>query len=757
MTADATLCLICGAERPANARDETCSHCQTPFAPTGDRVASAGLDSTVAHVASDERHSPLTTQVNSEPCAAGQGQIPPQSENRPGESAEDDDCISVDQFISVIDDLGLLDTADARAFLAKITQARPSCSSRDLGRELVLAGRLTGYQAGAICQGKAKGLVIGRYAVLDKLGAGGMGMVFKAQHRRLKQVVALKILPPSLTRNPELVQRFHREAQTAAKLNHPNIVRAIDADDAGGTHFLVMEFVEGATLGYLVRTQGVFSPAKALDTMIQAARGLAVAHDAGIVHRDIKPSNLMIDIARVVKILDLGLARLTGEHSPDGDSITMSGSLMGTVDFMSPEQAFDPRLADARSDIYSLGCTLYFLLAATGPYQGASLMQRLLAHRDQPVPSLRLRRPDVSVALNELFRKMLAKDPKDRPSSMAELIDRLEACKATAGTGAARIARPLMVFDDAVRIDPPSTPPAAVAPSSILHVDPTPLPRKTAADLDTPRSGSGIRFEDKKQKIYTICETDISGLHTWVEFVRSRDAIPAGVSVFECGQGPTFAAIALPNRRQVAWEFTTHSDQYQFNVYSNTMASRGFQLSLFSPYRVATRRGIISYFRKTNETINQAIDIDLPAVHTTLARIEKSSHRLIYLTGYPTPAGRRFAVFSSSPLLYPQRSAYELTFDALKTFASHAIADDYLPISLTASPAGATSCFAIVLEKVADRGCEMSFGLTPETLANEFDRHMKRGFSPIVLCGFTQANAALYNVGWIKGRLPKGL
>ena len=186
------------------------------------------------------------------------------------------------------------------------------------------------------------------------------------------------------------------------------------------------------------------------------------------------------------------------------------------------------------------------------------------------------------------------------------------------------------------------------------------------------------------------------------------------------------------------------------------MEARGFKLRLYNAYRIGARSGIIGHFRKTEDTIHQALGIELSAVHTTLKAIEQSAYRLTYLAGYPTPAGRRFAIFSSSPSLYPQRYAYELTFDALKGFASSAKLDGYLPISLTASSIGETSCFSIILEKVADRRCEMSFGLTKEALANDFDRRMKRGFAPIVLCGFTHENSVLYNVGWIKGSLPKG-
>jgi serine/threonine protein kinase len=750
MAAEITYCPNCGREQPADTADGPCPRCVAlaVFPPD-----SGELDATMAQAVTDSDPAPANTQAALEPVADDHGE----GLESVGERSRDPDLktegVQIDQFVDAVDELGLMSRAELAAFLTKLNEARMPCNSEQLGRELAAAGRLTRYQAGAICQGKAKGLLIGRYTVLDKLGAGGMGMVFKAQHRRLKQIIALKILPPSLTRNPELVQRFHREAEMVAKLSHPNIVRAIDADDAGGTHFLVMEFVDGTNFSKLVKTRGALTPAKALDATIQAARGLAVAHAGGIVHRDIKPSNLMIDAAGIVKILDLGLARLTDAQSNEGDDLTLSGSLMGTVDYMSPEQAFDPRSADARSDIYSLGCTLHFLLTTMEPYRRASLMQRLLAHREAPVPSLRDRRPDVPGSLDLLFRKMVAKDPVDRPGSMSELIGLLEACRADVGSDKGRPGRPLLVFDESVRTEPPAT----IAESPGSHIDPTPLPRIVAADLDTPRSGSGIRLEDNKRSTFIVYGTDSLGLHAWVEFVRAHDAIPAGISVYDGGDRPAFAAIALPNRRRLPWELATHAETYQFNIHSSTLERRGFKLALYAPYRVAARSGIVGHFRKTDDPIDHELGVELTDLPDALDKIEKSAHRLTSLASHLTPQGRRFAVFSSSPLLYPQRYAYELTLDALRTFSSRARAEGFVPISLTASPVGETSCFSIVLERAPARVCDMSFGLTEDSLANEFERRVKRAFSPIVFCGFTHANFVYYNVGWIQGSLPKGL
>jgi serine/threonine protein kinase len=355
----------------------------------------------------------------------------------------------VDGFIDTLMRTRLLADAELRAVCARLFPAGASRSVELLAAELVRVGKLTSYQAAAIRQGKTKGLLIGDYIVLDKIGSGGMGLVLKARHRQRSRIVALKLLPPSISRDRAAVIRFRREASAVAKLRHPNIVAAIDSGETHGLLFLVMEFVNGRDLARMVKEKGPLSVAQSIDCIIQAARGLQEAHHHGIIHRDIKPANLLLDSSGTVKVLDLGLARVSQQDAVTTSGseldLTVSGAIVGTVDYMSPEQAYDPRLADGRSDIYSLGCTLHYLLTGKAPFGGQTFMERLLGHRERPVPSLKASRRDVSAAIDATFRLLLAKAPEHRPQTMAAVIAELEDCRKSSG---AKRSRPLMVFDD---------------------------------------------------------------------------------------------------------------------------------------------------------------------------------------------------------------------------------------------------------------------------------------------------------------------
>jgi len=352
--------------------------------------------------------------------------------------------ITLRQFVRNLVDSGLLSAADVSAFQDSLPPARRPDDAQSLARELVLARRLTKYQATAVYQGKTKGLVLGEYVVLDRIGAGGMGQVFKARHRVMERIVALKVLPASAMSSAEAVRRFQREVRAAAKLMHPNIVTAYDASEHQGIHYLVMEYVDGQDMGSIVREHGPLSVERAVDWTLQAARGLEYAHRQGIVHRDIKPANLLVDREETVRILDMGLARINQEvglsDTVGSERLTSSGQVMGTCDYMAPEQAEDSRAADHRADIYSLGCTLYRLLTGRPPYKRETLIQVLLAHREAEVPSLLDARPDVPRQLNDLFQKMMAKRPEDRHQSMGEVVGDLESCvggKESAGEASA--------------------------------------------------------------------------------------------------------------------------------------------------------------------------------------------------------------------------------------------------------------------------------------------------------------------------------
>jgi WD40 repeat protein/serine/threonine protein kinase/Leucine-rich repeat (LRR) protein len=339
--------------------------------------------------------------------------------------------VILSQFIKALTESGLLSADETETFIESLPPEKQPEDGAALAKELVRQGKLTKFQAQAIYQGKTK-LILGDYVVLDRIGQGGMGQVYKAEHRTMERVVALKTLPASATKSEKAVQRFHREVKVAARLSHPNIVTAHDAGESHGVHYLVMEYVDGSNLASFVRQHGRLPVDTALDYIIQAARGLEFAHKKQVIHRDIKPSNLLLDSEGTVKVLDMGLARLNetvrSEEATAQETLTGTGQAMGTIDFMPPEQAENTKAADERSDIYSLGCTLFYLLTGRSVYGGDTTVQRLLAHRDAAVPSLRTERPDVPERVDVLFQNMVAKKPDDRYGTMAEVIVELEKC-----------------------------------------------------------------------------------------------------------------------------------------------------------------------------------------------------------------------------------------------------------------------------------------------------------------------------------------
>jgi serine/threonine protein kinase len=277
---------------------------------------------------------------------------------------------------------------------------------------------------------------LGNYQVLETLGEGGMGVVLKARHIRMERMVALKVLRSKAVQSPTGVQRFQKEVRAAAKLAHPNIVTAYDADEVDDVHFLVMEYVNGQSLAELLASRGRLEIVEAIGYVIQVARGLEYSHGEGVVHRDIKPGNLLLDQRGMVKILDMGLATMReapGDEAGEpvqraGEFVTQENQLLGTYDYMPPEQAEDAHSVDHRADIYSLGCTLYRLITGRLPFPGDTAIKKILAHRESPIPSISKMRPDAPAALDLVLRRMMAKSPSDRQPSMADVIAELTDC-----------------------------------------------------------------------------------------------------------------------------------------------------------------------------------------------------------------------------------------------------------------------------------------------------------------------------------------
>ncbi|MEN6459649.1 MAG: serine/threonine-protein kinase [Thermoguttaceae bacterium] len=331
--------------------------------------------------------------------------------------------LRVDDFIDLVRRSGLVEKDRLNALLRELKREAGGHSINDTDfvvARLVEAGMLTRWQADKLLEGRHKGFFLGKYKLLDHLGTGGMSMVYLGEHVLMQRRVAIKVLPKSRVEDTSYLARFHREAQAAAALDHRNIVRAYDVDNDGNVHYLVMEYVDGRDLQHIVTEDGPLDYMTAADYVRQAAAGLAHAHRAGLIHRDIKPANLLIDQRNVVKLLDLGLARFTDE---DKASLTVAfdENVLGTADYLAPEQALDSHGVDARADIYGLGCSMYFALTGHPPFVGGTLPQRLMMHQKEPPPSILLDRPDAPPDLIAICLKMLAKKPEQRYQSAGEV------------------------------------------------------------------------------------------------------------------------------------------------------------------------------------------------------------------------------------------------------------------------------------------------------------------------------------------------
>lgn len=285
---------------------------------------------------------------------------------------------------------------------------------------LIDQGLITQWQTSKLLDGKYRGFFLGKYRLLRHLGSGGMSSVYLAEHTILQRLRAIKVLPKKRVHDSSYLDRFLLEARAIARLDHRNIVRAYDIDNDGETYYIVMEYVEGEDLQSFVRRDGRMSLEFAASCVLQAAQGLGHAHEEGLIHRDVKPANLLVNKDGIVKVLDLGLA-LIQEDQRTSLTIEHNENVLGTADYLAPEQAVSSHNVDPRVDIYSLGCTLYYLLVGHPPFHKGSLAQRIAQHQTQPATPLNSLRPDCPLPLNSICMRMLEKQRHDRYDSMNDV------------------------------------------------------------------------------------------------------------------------------------------------------------------------------------------------------------------------------------------------------------------------------------------------------------------------------------------------
>lgn len=340
---------------------------------------------------------------------------------------------SAKSFLKLLDKSGIVEDESLKDTLAKLSQkaAGETVALSQLTRHLVDSGLITQWHCEKLMLGKYKGFFLGKFKLLGLLGAGGMSTVYLAEHIISGHRRAIKVLPRKKATDPSYLDRFYREGKAAASLNHPNVVRIYDICSEADTHYMVMEHVRGTDLYQRVKDQGPLPIHEAVEAIIQSCSGLQHAHDRELVHRDIKPANLLQMADGTVKILDLGLALFDLGEDDESLTVLYNERVMGTADYLSPEQAVNSHEVDHRADIYSMGCTLYYLLTGHPPFPKGTLAQRIAMHQTQRSQAIQESRPECSQPLSDICFAMMAKLPEARYQSCNDLVQELRAWQET--------------------------------------------------------------------------------------------------------------------------------------------------------------------------------------------------------------------------------------------------------------------------------------------------------------------------------------
>lgn len=327
------------------------------------------------------------------------------------------DPVTAERFLQTLARSGLM-TADAVREVVRAAPREDRSDPQKLAELFVRTGKLSHFQARKLMDGTASGLVLGHYHIVMPIGRGGMGTVYLAREADSPRLLALKVLPPAKARaSDRLLARFRREMELCRRVSHPNITQTFDAGVQQGVYYIAMEYIAGVSLYRVVATSGALSVGRAAKLFAQAAAGLAHAHEQGLIHRDLKPSNLMVTPRDQVKVLDLGLALVEGEAATDREIIGGKGYVVGTMDYVAPEQTKDAVNVGPRADLYSLGCTLFFALTGQPPFPGGTAQDKIRRHRKEAPRPVQDLNPLVPAEFAAVVHQMLAKDPDERPAS----------------------------------------------------------------------------------------------------------------------------------------------------------------------------------------------------------------------------------------------------------------------------------------------------------------------------------------------------